>query len=109
MGVMRRNLLLVLALFSVLCISARAEVTPQQVTDPEYMINGGYSEAAAEEVYIIKNRIDGKPAEPLYQTKTSNNKFVRFLKNCYSYLDPSQDSEQRYHHDIQQSPHWSDL
>ena len=109
MGVMRRNLLLVLALFSVLCISARAEVTPQQLTDPEYMINGGFSEASAEEVMIIKNRLDGKPAEPLYQTKTSNNKFVRFLKNCYSYLDPVQDSEQRYHHDIKQSPSWSDL
>ena len=44
---MRRNLLLVLALFSALCISARAEVTPQQLTDPEYMINGGYSELSA--------------------------------------------------------------
>ena len=107
MGVMRRNLLLVLALFSVLCISARADVTPQQLTDPEYMINGGYSEAAAEEVLIQKNRTAGKPCEPLYEQ--NNNKFVRFLKNCYSYLDPSQDSEQRYHHDIKQSPSWSDL
>lgn len=104
---MRRNLLLVLALFSVLCISARADVTPQQLTDPEYMINGGYSEAAAEEVLIQKNRNAGKPCEPLYEQ--SNNKFVRFFKNCYSYIDPAQDSEQRYHHDIKQSPSWSDL
>ena len=107
MGVMRRNLLLVLALFTVLCVSVRAEVTPQELTDPEYMINGGFSEATAEEVFIQKNRTAGKPCEPLYEQ--NNNKFVRFLKNCYSYLDPTQDSEQRYHHDIKQSPSWSDL
>lgn len=106
MGVMRRNLL-VLALFSLLVIPAMAAVTPEQETSPEYMINHGYSEAAAEEVLIQKNRIQGKPCEPLYEKK--NNKVVRFLKNCYSYLDPAQDSEERYHHDIQMSPHYTDL
>ena len=48
MGVMRRNLFLVLALFTVLCINVKADVTPAQLTEPEYMINGGYSEVAAE-------------------------------------------------------------
>ncbi len=107
MGVMRRNLLLLLALFTAVCINVRADVTPQQLTDPEYMINGGYSEAAAEEVMILKNRHDGKPVEPLYEKQ--HNKFVRFLRNCYSYLDPSQDSEERYHHDIHMSPSYHDL
>ncbi len=107
MGVMRRKLLLVLALFTVVCVSARAEVTPQQLTDPEYMINGGYSESTAEEILILKNRHDGKPCEPLYEK--SNNKFVRFWKNCYSYLDPAQDSEERYHHDIHMGPSYHDL
>ncbi len=107
MGVMRRNLLLVLALYALMGLSVNADVTPQQITDPEYMINGGYSEAAAEEVLILKNRIDGKPCEPLYEK--NHNKFVRFLKDCYSYLDPAQDNEERYHHDIQMSPHYTDL
>lgn len=107
MGVMRRNLLLVLALFSLLVIPTMAAVTPEQETSPEYMINYGYSEAAAEQVLIQKNRIEGKACEPLYEKK--HNKVVRFLKNCYSYLDPAQDSEERYHHDIQQSPHYTDL
>ena len=104
---MRRNLLLVLALFTALCVQANAEVTPQQVSDPEYMINGGYSEVAAEEVLILKNRLEGKPCEPLYEK--NNNKFVRFFKNCYSYIDPAQDSEERYHHDVHMSPSWHDL
>ena len=108
MGVMRRNLFLVLALFTALCISARADITTAQQTDAEYLINNGYSEAGAEQVLIQKNRYAGKPCEPLYEQK-NNNKFVRFLKNCYSYLDPAVDSEERYHHDIHQSPSIRDL
>lgn len=108
MGVMRKNLLLVLALFTLVCVRANADVTPAQITDPEYMINGGYSEATAEQVLIQKNRSDGKPCEPLYEKKY-NNKFVNFLRNSYSYLDPSIDNDDRYHHDIHQSPNWHDL
>ena len=107
MGVMRRNLFLVLALFTALCISARADITPAQQTDAEYLINNGYSEATAEQVLIQKNRIAGEPAEPLYEKK--HNKFVRFFRNCYSYLDPSIDNDERYHHDIKMSPHYTDL
>lgn len=104
---MRRNLFLVLALFSALCISARADVTPAQLTDPEYIINGGYSEMAAEEVMISKKRALGEPSEPLYEKQ--HNKFVRFLKGFYSYLDPSVDSQEFYHHDIQNAPGFRDL
>ena len=107
MGVMRRNLFLVLALFSALCISARADVTPAQLTDPEYIINGGYSEMAAEEVMISKKRALGEPSEPLYEKQ--HNKFVRFLKGCYSYWHPSVDSQEFYHHDIQSAPGFRDL
>lgn len=104
---MRRNLFLVLALFTALCLGARADITPAQQTDPEYLINNGYSEAAAEQVLIQKNRIAGEPCEPLYEKK--HNKFVRFLRNCYSYLDPAVDNDERYHHDIHQSPDVRDL
>ena len=107
MGVMRRNLFLVLALFSALCVSVRAEVTPAQLTDPEYIINGGYSEMAAEEVMISKKRALGEPSEPLYEKQ--HNKFVIFLKRFYSYLDPSVDSQEFYHHDIQNAPGFRDL
>lgn len=107
MGVMRRNLFLVLALFTALCISARADFTPAQQTGAEYLINNGYSEAGAEQVLIMKNRAAGEPVEPLYEKK--HNKFVRFLQNCYSYLDPVVDNDERYHHDIHQSPNVKDL
>ena len=107
MGVMRRNLFLVLALFTALCISAKADITPAQQTDPEYVINNGYSEAFAEHVMIQKQRAAGAPVEPWYEKK--HNKFVRFLQNSYSYLDPAVDNQERYHHDIHQSPSVKDL
>ena len=104
---MRKNLLLVLALFTAICVSVRAEVTPEQLTDPEYMINGGYSEVTAEEVLILKNRANGRPCEPLYEKK--QNILVRGWKKFYSYIDPAQDSDERLHHDIKMSPSFSDL
>lgn len=107
MGVMRRNLFLVLALFTALCISVRADITPAEQTSAEYLINNGYSEATAEQVLIQKQRANGDPVEPLYERK--HNGFVRFLQNCYSYLDPAIDNEERYHHDIHQSPNVRDL
>lgn len=107
MGVMRRNLFLVLALFTALCISARADITLEQQTSPEYLINNGYSEAAAEQALMQKNRVAGEPCEPLYEQK--HNKFVRFMKGCYSYIDPAQDNIERYHHDIKMSPSHTDL
>lgn len=54
-----------------------------------------------------KNRVAGEPCEPLYEQK--HNKFVRFMKGCYSYIDPAQDNIERYHHDIKMSPSHTDL
>ena len=106
MGVMKRNLL-IMALFTGLCIQANAAVTVEQTTDPEYLINGGFSEATAEEVVILKNRAAGKPVEPLYEQQ--HNKFVRFWRNVFGYIDGAQDTDERLHHDIQMSPNWRDL
>lgn len=104
---MRRNLFLVLALFTALCISVKADIAPAEQTSPEYLINNGYSEAVAEQALIQKNRAAGEPCEPLYEQK--HNKFVRFMKSCYSYIDPAQDNIERYHHDIKMSPSYTDL
>lgn len=107
MGVMKRNLLLILALLTFACVQANAGVTPDQVTEPDYMINNGYSEATAQEVMLLKNRVNGQPAEPTYRMK--RNKFVRFWRNVYSYIDPSIDNDERIHHDIHMSPSPRDL
>ena len=106
MGVMKRNLL-VLALFMTVGIQANASVPLQQTTEPEYIINSGYSSATAEEILILKNRAAGNPSEPLYDR--SHNKFVRFWRNIYGYLDPACDTDERIYHDIHMSPNYRDL
>ena len=107
MGVMRRNLLLITALFTALCVQSHAAITVEQMTEPEYIINNGYSETTAEEVLILKRRAAGEPVEPLYDR--SHSKFVRFWRNVFGYIDPAQDTDERLHHDIHQSPNFRDL
>ena len=107
MGVMKKNLSLILALFVFACAQAHAAVTVEQLTEPDYVINNGYSEATAEEIMLLKNRVNGKPAESAALKK--RNKFVRFCRNMYGYLDPAQDTDERIHHDIHQSPNYRDL
>lgn len=104
---MKKNLVLSLLLFSVLCIRANADITLEQASDAEYLINSGYSEAAAEEVFLVKNRINGKACEPLYDKES--NKTFKFIKNFCSYLDPALDNDERLHHDVEQSPSYKDL
>ena len=107
MGVMKRNLVLAIALFTCICIQANAGVTVEQLTEPDYVINNGFSEATAEEIMIVKNRVAGKPAEPLYEKQ--RNGFVRFCRNVFGYIDPAQDTDERIHHNIHMSPNARDL
>lgn len=107
MGVMRRNLLFLLVAAAFITAPAMAELTVEQTTDAEFIINNGYSEAMAEDIFMLKNRASGKPIEPLYEK--SQNKLVRGWKKFYSYLDPAQEEEDKIHHDIHLSPHYQDL
>lgn len=106
MGVMRRKLFL-LSLAVLFTAPVLADITVEESTDAEYLINSGYSQVTAEDVFMLKNRAMGKPVEPLYEK--SQNKFVRVCKKFYAYLDPAQDSDERIHHDVKMSPAASDL
>jgi len=107
MDVMRKNLLFVLMLSALVSVPAIAAVTVEESTEPEYLINSGYSQLTAEDVFMQKNRVNGKPVEPLYEK--SQNKFVKACKKFYAYLDPSIDEPDRLHHDVSPSPSISDL
>mgnify|MGYP006988883437 CR=1 FL=1 len=102
-----RKVFLALILLSTISIQAEARISTDQLTEPDYVINNGYSEAMAEQITIQKNRIAGQPAEPLYEKK--HNKFFRFVSNVYGYLDPAYDTDERIHHDIHMSPSARDL
>lgn len=102
---MKKSLFLFLLAFVMTPVFA--EVTVEETTDAEYLINSGYSQALAEDVFMQKNRIAGNPIEPLYEK--SGNVLVKGWKKLFSYIDPAQESYDRLHHDIKLSPSASDL
>ena len=104
---MKRNLILSIALLAFLTAPSFAAVTVEQTTDAEYLINSGFSQAVAEDVFMQKNRANGETIEPLYEK--SQNRFVRGWRKFYSYFDPAQDAVDRIHHDTKLAPHYSDL
>lgn len=107
MGIMKKALLLGLIITLAGFLPTFAAVTPEQTTDAEYIINSGYSQAMAEEVFVNKNRNVGAPIEPLYEK--SQNRFVRAWRTFYAYIDPAVENVDKIHHDIKQSPHYLDL
>lgn len=104
---MKRNLVLLCLAAMFAIIPASALVTTEQTTDAEYLMNQGYSQVAAEDVFILKNRATGKPVEPLYSK--DQNVLVRGWKAFWGYVDPARDEFDRIHHDIKLSPAFSDL
>ena len=105
---MKRNLLLLAAFGLLVTIPANSAVTIEELTGAEYMINSGYSETAAEDVFVMKNRANGKAVEPLYEK--NQNKFVKACKRFFAYIDPVMDNpDNRLHHDIKRSVSPSDL
>ena len=104
---MRRNLLLAVALLVFLVAPVNATMTVEESTDAEYLLNQGYSQLTAEDVFMQKNRVNGQAIEPLYEK--SQNKLVRAWRKFYAYIDPSMDEPDRLHHDVKPSPSISDL
>ena len=104
---MKRNLLFAIVLAAFVTVPVLAAVTVEEMTEPEYIINAGYSQQTAEDVFMQKNRVNGKPVEPLYTKK--HNKITNFYKRVWGYLDPAIDEADRLHHDVSPSPSFSDL
>ena len=104
---MNRYLFLTVALLAIIVAPSFAGITIEQATDAEYLINSGFSQAVAEDVFMQKCRAKGETIEPLYEK--SENKFLRGWRKFYSYFDPAQDAVDRIHHDTKLVPHYTDL
>ena len=108
MGAMKRRVLfLSLILSAVAIIPAMASVTVEQATEPEYVMNQGYSAITAEDVNMVKNRHTGKPVESLYDR--NDNVMVRGWNAFWGYIDPAHENYDRLHHNIKPSNSFSDL
>ena len=104
-----------LALFAALIAllipaQVNAAVTVDQAISKEYIKNNGYSEITSEAVTVAKNRAEGKEYyTPQEQRYNNSNKFCKFFRNFYNYLDPAADDYSYFHHNIKGAPAYSDL
>ena len=108
MGVMRKILLL----SAVVLLSAgivRAEVTPDETLDPNYMMNNGFSETLASDVIIQQARSAGVPASDIQDKAYYNKPFIKAIRNVFIYLDPALEDNFRFHHDVKLTPSVHDL
>ena len=55
---MKKNLLFAIVLSAFMLAPTMAAVTVEETTDAEYLINSGFSQVTAEDVFIQKNRSD---------------------------------------------------
>lgn len=104
---MRKELIFGIALAALMVAPCIAAVTVEETTDAEHLINQGFSQTFAEDVFVQKNRANGKPIEPLYEK--SQNKFVKFCRAIFAYVDPAQETYDKLHHDIKDAPSFFDL
>ena len=104
---MRKKLLLAFALMAFIAAPTYAAVTVEQTTDAEYLYNQGYSQMVSEDVFMLKNRVNGAPVEPLYEK--SQNVFVKAWRWFNGYVDPAYEQYDRLHHDIKPKSSYSDL
>ena len=102
-----RFILLGLITTALTVIPSMASITVEQSTDPEFVINQGFSQLTAEDIFMVKNRAVGAPIEPLYNK--NQNILVKSWKAFWGYVDPSRDEFDRLHHNIKPTPSASDL
>ena len=109
MDIMKRRFILLSLVSMMAVVPAMASIGADQFSDPEFMVNQGYSQQVAEDAFVQKNRATGQPIEPLYNSSRNRNIFVKGWKAFWGYLDPARDEADRIHHDISPTPSFRDL
>lgn len=107
MDIMKRRFILLSLVSAFAVVPAMASINAEQFSEPEFLMNQGYSQQAAEDVFMEKNRVTGQPVEPLYNK--NRNIFVKGWKSFWGYLDPAREDADRIHHNIDPTPSFRDL
>ncbi len=108
MGVMKKYFLL--AIFALLSSGlVRAEVTPDELVDPNFVMNNGYSITTASDIVTLQSRANGVPTTNIEDKAYYHNPVIKAVRNVFIYLDPALEDDGRFHHDIKFTPTVHDL
>jgi len=103
---------LILTLFCLLLVpnSCGAIITDREMTEPQQIINAGFSADMADMVQLEKARSTSTEFNSIKPQKRCNRTaFGRFWRRCLEYIDPALDDDSFYYHDIKMEPQMSDL
>ena len=107
---MKTKLLLIAILATMVQLQSNASVYVDESSSATYLKNNGYSAQTADLVNVSKARSTGEeyytPDELAFKKQ---NKFVRFWRKFYVYMDPAAEDYSFYHHDTDTTPSYTDL
>lgn len=105
-----KKVLLIALLATTAQLQSNAAISVDQVTDPAYVKLNGYSAQTADMITVGKARATGQEYYTADEAAfKKQNKFVRFWRKFYVYMDPAAEDYSIYHHDTDTTPSYTDL
>ena len=102
--------LLLLSIMLSIPMMANASIVVEDTTNEVVLRNQGFSKGLTKMVNASKARANSQEYYSDEELQYNNpNKFVRFWRKFYAYMDPAAETYSIYHHDIEETPSYTDL
>lgn len=89
---MKNKILLLAGLVAIAGIPANAELTVDDLSSREYLLNHGYSETMVDIIDLQKSNINGEKADiPIYHRYDNKPAIYKWIDKFFIYLDPALD------------------
>lgn len=109
-GLMKNKILFLSSLIIFASLPAGAELTVDDVSSREYLMNHGYAEATADIVELSKSAVNGNKADlPIYHKYDNKPLIYKWIDKAFIYLDPALDNGRFMREDTKFSPSVDDL
>ena len=107
---MKTKLLLLSGVLAFAVIPANAELSVDDVSSRQYLINHGHSAATADIVELNKSSVNGNKADlPIYHKYDNKPLIYRWFDKAMIYLDPAVESGRFLREDTKFDPTFEDL
>ena len=107
---MKTKILLLTGILALAAIPANAELTVDDVSSREYLMNHGHSGATADIVELAKSSVNGSKADLPVDHKYDNKPLIyKWVDKAFIYLDPALDKGKFMREDIKYTPTVDDL
>lgn len=107
---MKKELLILAGALMIASLPVRAELTVDDVSSREYLMNHGHAEAAADIVELSKAAVNGNKADlPIYHKYDNKPLIYKWIDKTFIYIDPALDTGRFMREDTKFHPSVDDL